>query len=232
MGFISALIIGPCVAPPLAAIFLYVTSNNPGALITGLLFLSLGLGMSIPLLAYGTFMGKFIPKTGKWMQGINYVIGILLLLVALTFIDRLVPIFNINNQESNLIFKKIDNVSDLKKYLKEDGDNMIFLDVYADWCVECKLMEHKTFKNKNVEQLLKDLRLVKIDVTSNKKEDIELLRYLNILGPPAYKFYNNKGKELKGFQIAISVYFRTPKRIKKRLIKNILSVIFMKITEI
>jgi thiol:disulfide interchange protein DsbD len=62
-------------------------------------------------------------------------------------------------------------------------------------------MEHKTFKNKNVEQLLKDLRLVKIDVTSNKKEDVELLRYLNILGPPAYKFYNNKGKELKGFMI-------------------------------
>ena len=44
------------------------------------------------------------------MQGINYVIGILLLFVALTFIDRLVPILNINNQESNLIFKKIDNV--------------------------------------------------------------------------------------------------------------------------
>ena len=201
MGFLSALIIGPCVAPPLAAIFLYVTSNNPGALITGLLFLSLGLGMSIPLLAYGTFMGKFVPKTGKWMKGINYVIGILLLFVALTFLDRLVPIFNINTQESNLIFKKIDNVGDLEKYLNKDSDNMIFLDVYADWCVECKLMEHKTFKNKNVEQLLKNYRLVKIDVTSNNKEDIELLRYLNILGPPAYKFYNNKGQEFKGFMI-------------------------------
>ena len=201
MGFISALIIGPCVAPPLAAIFLYVTSNNPGPLITGLLFLSLGLGMSIPLLAYGTFMGKFIPKTGKWMKGINYIIGILLLFVALTFIDRLVPILNINNQESNLIFKKIENVSDLKKYLNQDGDNMFFLDVYADWCVECKLMEHQTFKNKSVVKLLKDLRLVKIDVTSNEKEDMELLRYLNILGPPAYKFYNNKGRELRGFMI-------------------------------
>ena len=201
MGFLSALIIGPCVAPPLAAIFLYVTSSNPGSLITGLLFLSLGLGMSIPLLAYGTFMGNFIPKTGKWMKGVNYVIGILLLFVALTFIDRLIPILNINSQESNLIFKRIENVGDLKKYLNQDNDNMIFLDVYADWCVECKLMEHKTFKNKNVEQLLKDFRLVKIDVTNNNKEDIELLRYLNILGPPAYKFYNNKGKEYKGYMI-------------------------------
>ena len=59
----------------------------------------------------------------------------------------------------------------------------------------------KTFKNKNVEQLLKNYRLVKIDVTNNNKEDIELLRYLNILGPPAYKFYNNKGQEFKGFMI-------------------------------
>ena len=201
MGFISALIIGPCVAPPLAAIFLYVTSNNPGALITGLLFLSLGLGMSIPLLVYGTFMGRFVPKTGKWMKGINYIIGILLLFVALTFVDRLTPILNINSQESNLIFKKIENVSDLKKYLNQDSDNMIFLDIYADWCVECKLMEHKTFKNKNVERLLKNYRLVKIDVTNNNKEDMELLRYLNILGPPAYKFYNNKGQEFKGFMI-------------------------------
>ena len=94
MGLISALIVGPCVAPPLAGIFIYITAENPGFIITGLLFLSLSIGMSIPLLAYGTFIGKFVPKAGKWMKYINYLIGILLLLVALTFIDRLTPIFN------------------------------------------------------------------------------------------------------------------------------------------
>ena len=63
MGFLSALIVGPCVAPPLAGIFIYVTSENPGSFVTELLFLSLAIGMSIPLLIYGTFMNKFILKS-------------------------------------------------------------------------------------------------------------------------------------------------------------------------
>tara|TARA_B100000767_G_scaffold99651_1_gene95592 strand:- start:8765 stop:10330 length:1566 start_codon:yes stop_codon:yes gene_type:complete len=201
MGFLSALIVGPCVAPPLAGIFIYVSSENPGPFITGLLFLSLGIGMSIPLLFYGTYMGKFVPKTGKWMRYINYVIGILLLFVALTFIDRLIPIYNINNQQSNLVFKKIDNVDELKEYLNTESDKMTFLDVYADWCVECKLMEQKTFRDKKVESILKNYNLIKIDVTQNNKEDISLLRYINVIGPPAYKFYEYKGKEIKGFAI-------------------------------
>jgi thiol:disulfide interchange protein DsbD len=201
MGFLSALIVGPCVAPPLAGIFIYVTSENPGSFVTGLLFLSLAIGMSIPLLIYGTFMNKFIPKTGKWMKYINYLIGILLLIVAVTFIDRLIPVLTINNQESNLVFKKANNISELNELLNTESDNIIFLDVYADWCIECKLMERKTFKDKTVEKHLKEFSLVKIDVTDNTKQDIEMLKYLNIVGPPAYKFFTSNGIEIKGFGI-------------------------------
>jgi len=201
MGFFSALIVGPCIAPPLAGIFMYVSSKNPGAFITALLFLSLSLGMSIPLLLYGTFMGKYIPKTGKWMKYINYFFGILLLIVALTFLDRLIPIININHQESNLNFQRIENVSELKKFLSSNDGNIAFLDVYADWCIECKLMEQKTFKNKSVEKILNELKLIKIDVTKNNAQDIELLKYLNVIGPPAYRFYNESGEEIKGFNI-------------------------------
>jgi thiol:disulfide interchange protein DsbD len=201
MGFLSALIVGPCVAPPLAGLFIYITSESPGSFVTSLLFLSLGIGMSIPLLLYGTYMGKFVPKTGKWMKYINYIIGVLLLFVALTFIDRLIPILNINNQESNLVFKKISNVNQLKKNLYQESGKVTFLDVYADWCVECKLMEQKTFRDKKVESLLENLNLIKIDVTDNTREDLELLKYLNIIGPPAYKFYDYKGKEITGFSI-------------------------------
>ena len=201
MGFLSALIVGPCVAPPLAGLFIYITSESPGSFVTSLLFLSLGIGMSIPLLLYGTYMGRLVPKTGKWMKYINYMIGILLLFVALTFIDRLIPILNINDQKSSLVFKNISNVDQLKKNLYEESGRITFLDVYADWCVECKLMEQKTFRDKKVEGLLKNLNLIKIDVTDNTKEDIELLKYLNIIGPPAYKFYDYKGKEIKGFAI-------------------------------
>ena len=201
MGFLSSLIVGPCVAAPLAGMFIYITSENPGFIITGLLFLSMGVGMSIPLLIYGTFFGKFVPKSGKWMKYINYLIGILLLFVALTFVDRLVPIFDFNNQESSLSFKKVNNLVEFKKFLVLKSDKITLLDVYADWCIECKLMEQKTFKDKNIEKYLKNFRLVKIDVTSNNKEDKELLKHLNIIGPPAYKFFDKDGEEIEGFGI-------------------------------
>ena len=219
MGFLSALIVGPCVAPPLAGLFIYITSESPGSFVTSLLFLSLGIGMSIPLLLYGTYMGKFVPKTGKWMKYINYIIGVLLLFVALTFIDRLIPILNINNQESNLVFKKISNVNQLKKNLYQESGKVTFLDIYADWCVECKLMEQKTFRDKKVESLLENLNLIKIDVTDNTREDLELLKYLNIIGPPAYKFYDYKGKEIRGFSIqgymGPEKFFKHIKELKK-----------------
>ena len=201
MGFLSSLIVGPCVAPPLAGMFIYITSENPGSLITGFLFLSLGVGMGIPLLVYGTFVGKFVPKSGKWMKYINYLIGILLLFVALTFVDRLVPVFDFDNQESGLSFKKVNNIKEFEKFLFLKSDKITFLDVYADWCIECKLMEQKTFKNKKIEKFFKNYRLVKIDVTDNNKEDKKFLKYLNIIGPPAYKFFDKDGEEIEGFSI-------------------------------
>ena len=201
MGSVSALIVGPCVAPPLAGIFIYITSENPGPVVTGILFLSLSIGMSIPLLAYGTFMGKFIPKTGKWMLYINYFIGGLLLIVALLFIDRITPIFSFNSDRSQITFYEAKNVEDLKSQLSLSNGKIKLVDVYADWCVECKLMEQKTFKDESVEKILKKYQLIKIDVTNNTKSDKELLRYLNIIGPPAYKFYNKEGKKIQGFTI-------------------------------
>ena len=214
MGSVSALIVGPCVTPPLAGVFIYVTSENPGSIITGFLFLSLSIGMSIPLLAYGTFLGKFVPQTGKWMKYINYLFGLLLLFVALTFIDRVIPIFNLNTQETNLTFKKVENVSEFKKVLASNNGKITFVDVYADWCVECKLMEQKTFQDINVQKILKNFKLIKVDVTKNNKKDTELLKFLNVMGPPAYLFFDNEGNEINGLGIQ---GYMGPKKFQEHL---------------
>ena len=214
MGLFSALIVGPCIAPPLAGIFIYITSENPGPIITGLLFLSLSIGMSIPLLFYGTYMGNFIPKTGKWMKYINYLFGILLLIVALSFIDRIIPITNFFNDQKNLVsFQKVSNIKELKEQLLTDN-KIKLIDVYADWCVECKWMELRTFTNENVRVLLKKYHLIKIDVTENSKDDKEMLKFIGVVGPPAYKFYNINGDEIKGFSIQ---GFMNSEKFKKHL---------------
>lgn len=88
MGFFAALIVGPCVAPPLAGALLYIgqTGDPVGG---GMALFSMGLGMGTPLLALGTLEGRFLPKAGAWMTRINHLFGFLLLGVAVWLLSRI-----------------------------------------------------------------------------------------------------------------------------------------------
>lgn len=90
MGMISALIIGPCVAPPLAFVLGYIGKTGD-ALLGGLALYALALGMGTPLLLVGTFGGHILPRAGNWMNGIKYMFGILLLAVALYLATPFLP---------------------------------------------------------------------------------------------------------------------------------------------
>lgn len=82
MGAISALIVGPCVAAPLAGVLLYI-SQTRNAVIGGSALFSMAIGMSIPLLAIGLSAGALLPRAGAWMEGVKRVFGVLLLGMAL-----------------------------------------------------------------------------------------------------------------------------------------------------
>jgi len=90
MGFLSALIVGPCVAPPLAAAVLFI-SRSGDAFIGGLALFAMGLGMGAPLLLIGTSQGKFMPQSGGWMNVVKAFFGLLLLGMAVWFLSRIVP---------------------------------------------------------------------------------------------------------------------------------------------
>ncbi|WP_427846088.1 thioredoxin fold domain-containing protein [Campylobacter troglodytis] len=85
MGFLSAFIVGPCAAAPLAAALLYIAHSGDLAL-GGLGLFVLSFGMGVPLLALGLGLG-FI-KTGEWMQRVNVFFGFLLLFMAVWMMDR------------------------------------------------------------------------------------------------------------------------------------------------
>nr|VFK30027.1 MAG: thiol:disulfide interchange protein DsbD [Candidatus Kentron sp. MB] len=90
MGFLSALIVGPCVAPPLAGALIAIgTTGDPVRGGLALFFLSLGMGA--PLIAIGTSAGRWLPKAGPWMQVSNRIFGVLLLTVALYLLQRILP---------------------------------------------------------------------------------------------------------------------------------------------
>ncbi len=90
MGFLSALIVGPCVAAPLMGALIYIGQTGD-AVLGGLALFALSLGMGAPLLAIGTSAGKLLPKAGPWMNAIKAVFGIMLLAVAIWMLERILP---------------------------------------------------------------------------------------------------------------------------------------------
>ncbi len=90
LGFVSALIVGPCVTPPLAAALVYVAQTGEVARGSSALF-ALGLGMGAPLVAVGVFGAKILPKSGGWLTGIKHGFGVVFLGVAIALVGRVAP---------------------------------------------------------------------------------------------------------------------------------------------
>ena len=90
MGAVSAIIVGPCVAPPLAGALLYI-SQTGDALLGGAALFSMGLGFGAPLLVIGASAGSLLPRVGAWMEKVKQGFGIIMLGVAIWFLERVIP---------------------------------------------------------------------------------------------------------------------------------------------
>ncbi|NTV68646.1 MAG: protein-disulfide reductase DsbD [Azonexaceae bacterium] len=90
MGALSALIVGPCVAAPLAGALLYIGQTGD-AVFGGVALFIMALGMGAPLIAVGIAGGSLLPKTGPWMEGVKKAFGVLLLATAVWLIAPVVP---------------------------------------------------------------------------------------------------------------------------------------------
>ncbi len=91
MGFLSALIVGPCVTAPLVGALIYIAETGD-AVLGGMALFSLSMGMGAPLLLIGTSAGKLLPKAGMWMDAVKAVFGVLLLGLAIWLLERVAPI--------------------------------------------------------------------------------------------------------------------------------------------
>ncbi len=272
MGFLSALIVGPCVAAPLAGILIYIGMSGD-AVFGGLSLFVLSLGMGTPLLLFGTTAGKFLPKLGDWMNNIKAVFGVMLLGLAIWMLERvaspqatmflwsalligtavylgalnqlevnatgwqklwkglglamlfygaivmlgaasggrdvLQPLHgssllgSSSETEKHLAFKTIKSLEDLQREVKSasNSNRAVMLDFYADWCVDCKIMEKRTFTDAGVHQALDNVVLLQADVTPNDDVDQALLKAFGLFGPPAILFFDTNGKEIKSHRV-------------------------------
>ena len=90
MGAISALIVGPCVAAPLAGALVYI-SQTRDVLVGGAALFSMAIGMSIPLLLVGVSAGSLLPRAGAWMEAVKRFFGVLMLGMALWLVSPVLP---------------------------------------------------------------------------------------------------------------------------------------------
>ncbi len=90
MGVLSALIVGPCVAAPLAGALLYIAKTGD-AVLGGLALFVMALGMGAPLIAVGVAARSVLPKAGPWMDGVKKAFGVMLLALAVWMISPVVP---------------------------------------------------------------------------------------------------------------------------------------------
>ncbi|SEO47609.1 Thiol:disulfide interchange protein DsbD [Duganella sp. CF517] len=90
MGAISALIVGPCVAAPLAAALVYI-SQTRDVVIGGAALFAMAVGMSVPLILVGVSAGALLPKAGKWMDSVKRFFGVLMLAMAWWLVSPVLP---------------------------------------------------------------------------------------------------------------------------------------------
>lgn len=276
MGVFSAVIVGPCVAAPLAGALLYIAQTRD-VVFGGLALFSMAIGMGVPLLVIGTAAGSLLPKAGAWMKSVQRFFGVLLLAVAIYLISPVVPAVlhillwallliiaamflhaidplpnnasgyrrlwkgvgvvalvtgvallvgalsgnrdilqplaglrsaNTSMVESDVAAQSVKNVAELQTQVQAAQGRVVMLDFYADWCVSCKEMDYFTFSDSRVKARLKNVVMLRADVTANNASDQALLKRFALFGPPGIIFFDKQGKEI-GFRV---IGFETPEK--------------------
>ena len=90
MGALSAVILGPCVAPPLAAALAFIAQTG-NTVLGGVALFVLALGMGVPLLLIGLSAGALLPRAGGWMNAVKYFFGVMMLAIAVYLISPVIP---------------------------------------------------------------------------------------------------------------------------------------------
>lgn len=190
MGAISALIIGPCVAPPLAAALAYLGQTGD-LLLGGAALYMLALGLGGPLLLVGMLGATALPRLSlQVLHLVRLMFGIALLGMAI-WVAR--PLWQTRSEVSDLNFHNVASASELDEALRLAKGRPVLLDFYADWCLSCLDFERETLADPTIRSRLQAFSLLRADITANTPEHHRLLQRFHLYGPPAILFFDAEG---------------------------------------
>ena len=113
------------------------------------------------------------------------------------------PVVGSEQAVAKPLFRRFDTVAALNVALQQaqaDGRPVV-LDLYADWCTSCKVMEHEVFARPDVQGLAAQVTFLQLDITANRREHSDFLQRYGLFGPPALLFIQPDGQELASARV-------------------------------
>jgi len=150
-------------------------------------------------------------RTWKAAGVVMLVYGVLLLIGAASgATDPLRPLAQIGAGGSGAVgeaesgadlWRPVDSLGDLHREMDVAAGKLVILDLYADWCISCKVMERRVFPHPEVAPLLARFHLTRADITADLPQHREMLQKYGLFGPPSLVFFGSDGRELTAVRI-------------------------------
>jgi len=179
LGSFITILSTPCSAPFIGTAigFAFVSPNQ----IIFLIFFCISLGLSSPyiILATKPQILSFLPKPGLWMRKFKYFLSLLLILTAIWLSKTLlIQINTISNDSKNNNWINFDTIK-LSELINEN--NIVFVDITADWCLTCFYNKKTVLDRKKVKNIFEtyDVKKIRGDLT---KPNREINKYINSFG--------------------------------------------------
>jgi thiol:disulfide interchange protein DsbD len=170
--------------------------------------LAIGSGVALGALDFGPREG--VGNVWKATGALLFVYGVLLVIGAASGArDPLQPLAPLASRggageaHAELAFRPVDTLADVEASLASAGvaGRPVLLDLYADWCISCKVMERSVFPEPEVQRLMAEFDLLRADVTANDAEHRALLAHYDLFGPPSLLFFSPASGELRSFRL-------------------------------
>ena len=164
------------------------------------------------LLGSAAYLGALeVSAAGGWRR-LQRGLGLLLLVYGAALVvgaaggngDPLRPLESFTSERKRALpFKSVRDLTALREELAAAvrAGRPTMVDFYADWCVSCQALEKTTFSDRRVHDLLRDVVLLKVDVTGYNYDDRQMLREFGLIGPPAVLFFDRSAKERRAYRL-------------------------------